>query len=137
MYCCFPAPLVGGEESFTTLIPVKSIGAYWASATTLWDYINRSMPPDEYFKSVRGYEFAEAINAMGPLSADEVYALTAFILSQSNIVKKTDVMNAASLPKVKMPGRKLFIPENPAEWYPKRQVDPHISPKSRTLTQGK
>jgi hypothetical protein len=132
-YCCFPAPLVGGDDSLTGMIPVKTVGIYWASATTLWDYINRGMPPDIYFKSTQGYEFAEAINEMGELTADEVYSLTAFILSQSNIVKKTEVMNAETLPKVKMPGLDVVIPKDPGEWYPKRQLDPHISPKSRSL----
>jgi cytochrome c len=132
MYCCFPAPLVGGESSLTTLIPVKTVGAYWASATTLWDYIARGMPPNENYRNTRGgYEFAERVNAQGPLSDDDVYALTAFILFQNGLVQERDVMNAESLPNVKMPGRDVMIPADPNTWYPKRQVDPHVSPNSR------
>jgi cytochrome c len=39
------------------------------------------------------------------LSADEVYALTAFILYRNGIVKEDDVLDAKSLPKIRMPTR--------------------------------
>lgn len=44
---------------------------------------------------------------------DEVYALTAFILAQNKIIAATDVMNAQTLPKVRMPNRDGFIPRFP------------------------
>ncbi len=56
-------------------------------ATTVWDYINRAMP----------------LNAEGTLTADEVYALTAYLLFLNDIVKEDDTLDAMSLPKVKMP----------------------------------
>jgi mono/diheme cytochrome c family protein len=90
--------LLGGKadiETLTTLRPVRSIGGYWAFATTLWDYINRSMPR----------------NQGGSLSADEVYSLTAFILSKNGIIQDTDVLDATTLPKLKMPNRNGFIPQ--------------------------
>jgi S-disulfanyl-L-cysteine oxidoreductase SoxD len=43
------------------------------------------------------------------LSNDEVYALVAFILSVDGIVKPDAVMNAETLPQVKMPNRNGFI----------------------------
>jgi len=86
--------LVGGQGTFKTLYPVRTIGSYWPFATTLWDYINRAMPR----------------NAEGSLSADEVYALTAFLLYRNQIVREGDVIDANSLPKVKMPNRDGFIP---------------------------
>src|SRR6266576_1435020 len=58
--------LTGGQaeiETFTTLRPVRTLGSYWPYATTVWDYINRAMPR----------------NQGGTLSANEVYALTAFV----------------------------------------------------------
>src|SRR5262249_25062908 len=37
--------LVGGQGTFTTIHIKRSIGSYWPFATTIWDYINRAMPP--------------------------------------------------------------------------------------------
>jgi mono/diheme cytochrome c family protein len=90
--------LVGGKadlETLTTLRPVRSVGGYWPYATTVWDYINRAMPR----------------NQAGTLSANEVYALTAFILAKSNIIQEDDVMDAKTLPKVQMPNRNGFVPQ--------------------------
>jgi mono/diheme cytochrome c family protein len=89
--------LVGTQadlESLTTLRPVRTVGGYWPFATTVWDYINRAMPR----------------NQGGTLSADEVYALTAFILAKSGIIQEGDIMDAKSLPKVQMPNRNGFVP---------------------------
>jgi cytochrome c len=61
-------------------------------ATTIWDYINRGMP----------------LGKEGSLTPNEVYSLTAYILYKSNVVKEDDVMDAESLPKVKMPNRDGF-----------------------------
>ena len=87
-------PLVGGEGTLKSPRPVKTVGSYWPFATTIWDYINRAMPPRQE----------------GTLSADEVYALTAFLLFQSSIIQESDVMDAGSLPKVQMPNRNGFTP---------------------------
>ena len=43
------------------------------------------------------------------LTNDEVYALTAYILRLNNIIGENDVMNASTLPKVRMPNRDGFI----------------------------
>ena len=56
-------------------------------ATTVWDYINRAMPLD----------------AEGTLTADEVYALTAYLLFINGIIPEDQTLDAQSLPKVKMP----------------------------------
>ena len=58
-------------------------------ATTMWDYINRAMP----------------LNSEGTLMPDEVYALTAFLLFKNGVIQEDEVMDAQSLPKVKMPNR--------------------------------
>jgi cytochrome c len=63
-------------------------------ATTIWDFIRRAMPLD------RG----------GSLSADEVYALTAFVLYRNGIIMENALMNAKTLLKVKMPNRNGFYP---------------------------
>ena len=56
-------------------------------ATTVWDYINRAMP----------------LNREGTLTADEVYALTAYLLFINDVIKEDDVLDAKTLPMVKMP----------------------------------
>ena len=68
-------------------------------ATTMWDYINRGMP----------------LGREGSLTPDEVYALTAFLLSKNDVLKSEDeVLDAQSLPKVQMPNRDGYT-EHP-EW---------------------
>ena len=68
-------------------------------ATTMWDYINRGMP----------------LGREGTLTPDEVYALTAFLLYKNDVIKSEDeVLDAQSLPKVKMPNRDGFA-EHP-QW---------------------
>ena len=47
----------------------------------------------------------------GSLSNDEVYAITAYILAEGNIIDKTTVIDAEALPKVHMPNRDGFIPD--------------------------
>ena len=74
--------------------PVKTVGSYWPYATTLFDYIRRAMP----------------YNEPKSLTANETYALSAYILALNGIVAASDVMDAQSLPKVKMPNRDGFIP---------------------------
>jgi cytochrome c len=56
-------------------------------ATTVWDYINRAMP----------------LNREGTLTPDEVYALTAYLLFINEVIPEDEVLDARSLPKVKMP----------------------------------
>lgn len=71
----------------------KTIGNYWPYATTLFDYIRRTMP----------------YNLPGSLTDNEVYSLTAYLLNANQIVNDNVIMNAKTLPKVVMPARKLFI----------------------------
>ncbi len=47
------------------------------------------------------------------LTDNEVYALTAYILALNKIIREDDVMNAETLPKVKMPNREGFISKYP------------------------
>ncbi len=85
--------LIGEKSSLTSDRPIKSVGGYWPYATTLWDYINRAMP------------FGNAQS----LTSDEVYAVSAYILAMNDIITEDEVMNAQTLPKVKMPNRDGFI----------------------------
>lgn len=78
--------------------PVKSPASYYAYATTLFDFIQRAMPAYPYRRN---------------LTTNEVYSLTAFILSKSGIIKDTDVMDKNSLAEVQMPNRHGFYPDPP------------------------
>jgi mono/diheme cytochrome c family protein len=93
-----PAPrLIGGVDSLSTRNPVLTLGSFWPYATTVWDYINRSMPRD----------------AEGSLTPDQVYAVTAYLLYKNDIIKEADVLDAKTLLKVQMPNRFGFFPAKP------------------------
>jgi cytochrome c len=51
------------------------------------------------------------LNQPGSLSADDTYAVTAFLLSRNKIIDTSEVMDKESLPKVRMPNRDGFIPD--------------------------
>lgn len=85
--------LAGAQRGLTSDYAEKTIGTYWPYATTLFDMVRRSMP----------------MNAPGSLSDDEVYAVTAYLLYLNNIVADGAVMNAETLPEVKMPNEDGFI----------------------------
>ena len=101
--------LVGGKGSLTTPNPVETVGSSYPFATTLWTYINRSMPATK----------------PGSLSADEVYALSAFVLYRNEIIKESDVLDAKTLPKIRMPNRDGFVPAVPA--WPESEETKRIS----------
>jgi mono/diheme cytochrome c family protein len=85
--------LVGGAGTIAPdKAPVKTVGSYWPYATTLFDYVRRAMPWDRP-KS---------------LSDDEVYAVAAYVLYLNGVIKEDAVLDAQSLPQVKMPNREGF-----------------------------
>jgi mono/diheme cytochrome c family protein len=84
--------LSGGQGSLATSTPQKTVGSYWPYATTLWDYIHRAMPFEH----------------PGTMTADEVYAATAYVLFLNGIVAEQDVLDQATLAQVKMPNRTGF-----------------------------
>jgi len=86
--------LVGGQGTLAGDAPVKTIGSYWPYATTIFDYVRRAMP----------------LNESKSLTDDEVYAVVAYLLQQNRIIEEGDVMDARTLPQVRMPNRDGFIP---------------------------
>lgn len=102
----FPA-LVGGRGSLSLQKPVLTVGSYWPFATTLWDYINRAMP------------YTDA----GTLSSDDVYAVTAYVLYLNGIVSERQVLDRASLSRVRMPNRDGFVEDSPQD-FSLRRADP-------------
>jgi mono/diheme cytochrome c family protein len=87
--------LVGGIGSLATDNPVRTVGSFWPYATSVWDYIHRAMP----------------LNQPGSLSADDTYAVTAFLLNRNKIIEANVVMNKQTLPKIRMPNRNGFVPD--------------------------
>jgi cytochrome c len=75
---------------------VKTVGNYWPYATTIFDYVRRTMP----------------LTAPGSLTNNEVYAVVAFLLAQNEIIEKSAVMDSATLVAVKMPARDKFVPDD-------------------------
>lgn len=51
-------------------------------------------------------------NAPGSLTPDQVYAVTAYLLGEMNIIDRSAVMDAKSLAQVKMPNRDGFVSDN-------------------------
>ncbi|MDI3309695.1 MAG: cytochrome c [Acetobacteraceae bacterium] len=91
--------LIGGRGTLASRSPVKTVESYWPYATTLFDYVKRAMP----------------FNAPGSLTDDQVYSVVAYILNQAKIIDPNDVMDAKTLPAVRMPNRDGFIPDRRPE----------------------
>ncbi len=105
--------LIGGRGTLNTTKPVMTVESYWPYATTLYDYIHRAMP----------------FTAPDSLKPDEVYALVAYILGEANIIDKSEVIDANSLPKVEMPNRNGFYVDNrpmPVLPYSAPQLGPDV-----------
>jgi len=75
-------PISRRQSIFERILPLHS-----PFATTVWDFIHRAMP----------------LGNEGTLSADEVYALTAYLLFLNQVIPEDEVLDKQSLPKVKMP----------------------------------
>lgn len=85
--------LAGGRMPLTSDTPDKNIGTYWPYATTLFDFIRRSMP----------------MTAPSSLTDEQVYALTAYLLWRNGIIERDTVIDARTLPRVRMPNEDGFI----------------------------
>ena len=81
-----------GQGPLSGETPDKTIGSYWPYATTIFDFVRRSMPQD----------------APRSLNDGEVYAVTAYLLYLNGIIEEKAVMDAKSLPAVRMPNREGF-----------------------------
>ncbi len=87
------AALVGGAPLTSGIDTTKTIANFWPYATTLFDFTRRAMPWPQ----------------PRTLTSDEVYALTAYMLALNRIIGEDAVMNAQTLPRVRMPNRDGFI----------------------------
>ena len=91
--------LAGGIGSLATKTPLRTVGSYWPYSTTLFDYVRRAMP----------------LNNPLSLNDADVYAVSAYVLFLNGIIAEDTVMNAQTLPQVKMPNREGFI----SDWPPR------------------
>jgi cytochrome c len=89
--------LTGGVGTIASAKPVKTPVSYWPTATTIFDYVRRAMP----------------LQSPESLTNDEVYAVTAYLLSVDAVIPQDAVLDAKSLPQVKMPNRDGFV-----RWWP-------------------
>jgi cytochrome c len=87
------AMLAGGRGSLTTEKPLKTIGSYWPYAPTVFNYIRRAMP----------------FTTPMLLSNDDYYAITAYLLELNGVVEPGSVMNAETLPTIRMPNLDGFV----------------------------
>jgi cytochrome c len=89
--------LVGGAGTLATARPVRTVGSFWPYATTLYDFVHRAMP----------------FTTPQSLSPDETYAVVAYVLYLNGIVAKDAVLDARTLPLVRMPNRNGFTSPDP------------------------
>ena len=85
--------LAGGKGTLDHEDPLKTVGSYWPYLSTTWDYVNRSMP------------FGNAQS----LTADEVYAIVAYILYSNDLVDEDFVLSKETFMEVEMPNADGFI----------------------------
>lgn len=86
--------LAGARHGLKDSNPDKTIGTYWPHATTLFDYVRRSMPLD----------------APASLDDEQVYSVTAYLLYLNGILGKEGEIGRDSLPRIAMPNREGFVP---------------------------
>ena len=91
--------LAGGFDTLGNKDPVKTVGSYWPYLSTAWDYINRSMP------------FGEA----GTLTADETYAIVAYILYSNDMVDDDFELSRDNFTDVEMYNSEGFVVDDRPE----------------------
>lgn len=85
--------LAGGKGTLADADPLKTVGSYWPHLSTTFDYVNRSMP------------FGNAQS----LTPDEVYAITAYILYNNDLVDEDFVLSKENFTDVVLPNAGGFI----------------------------
>jgi len=94
---CHGKEASGGKNAALVSTKARTVTNYVPHATTIFDFTRRAMPWPQP-KS---------------LTADETYAVTAYLLALAKIIGENDVMNAETLPKVRMPNRDGFVSKYP------------------------
>jgi len=107
--------LAGGKGTIKSANPEKTVGSFWPYLSTTFDYIKRAMP----------YGNARS------LSDDEVYAITAFLLSLNDLVKDDFVLSKENFTSVKMPNVGEFYDDD------REKVEKHFWKKDPCMTNCK
>ena len=87
--------LVGGNMQ-SAATPLRTVGSYWPYASTVFDFIRRAMPA----------------NAPKSLTDEETYQVAAYVLYLNGLVAEDEIMNAQTLPQVRMPNAEGFIDQS-------------------------
>jgi mono/diheme cytochrome c family protein len=89
--------LSGGHGTLTADRPDKTIGSFWPYASTVFDYIRRSMP------------FGDAQS----LDPDQLYAVTAYLLHLNDVIKDPNFeLNDKNFTSIKMPNASTFFDDD-------------------------
>jgi cytochrome c len=89
--------VAGGLGSLRNDRPDKTVGSFWPYPTTVFDYVRRAMP------------FGNSQS----LAADELYALTAYILFLNDVTKDPKFeLDEKNLAAVKMPNAQEFFDDD-------------------------
>ncbi|MDJ0822486.1 MAG: c-type cytochrome [Paracoccaceae bacterium] len=101
--------LAGGDGTLADEDPLKTVGSYWPHVSTAWDYVNRSMP----------------FGAAQTLTADEVYAIVAYILYSNDLIDDDFELSNETLASVELPNAQGFIIDDREETeYPIWRAEP-------------
>lgn len=88
--------LAGGQGTLADDDPEKTVGSFWPYLSTSYDYIRRAMP------------FGNAHS----LTADEIYAVTAYILNMNDLVEEDFVLSKDNFLTVEMPNAEGFFEDD-------------------------
>jgi cytochrome c len=89
--------IMGGAGTLASHDPIKSVGSYWPYASTLIDYLRRTMP------------FGNAQS----LTNDELYAITAYVLYLNDIIKDQNFeLSDKNFATIKLPNERNFVDDN-------------------------
>ena len=89
-------PLVGGAGSLTSDRPDKTVGSFWPYVSSIYDYVHRAMP------------FGDAQS----LTADETYALVAYILNMNDVVPRDFELSNKNFASIHLQNETAFYPDD-------------------------
>lgn len=88
--------LAGGRGTLKSDRPEKTIGSFWPYASTVFDYVHRAMP----------------FGNNQSLSADDTYAIVAYLLNLNDLVPEDYVLSKENFPKVDLPNEPNFFDDD-------------------------
>jgi cytochrome c len=88
--------LAGGRGTLQSDRPEKTIGSFWPYASKVFDYVHRAMP----------------FGNNQSLSADDTYAIVAYLLNLNDLVPEDYVLSKDNFPKVDLPNQPNFFDDD-------------------------